>query len=153
MLACTPRKERVIYHQLRAKGFEVYYPYQITRTKDPNTLKMEPHFPGYVFVKVDLSKIALSTFQGMPMTSGLICVAGKPAIVPEPMIMAIHRMLKKANSSVLGTPEEFENADAYRSAAEGYSGNGNWLDMNASVGDRNRFLLQVLNNLASGNEE
>ena len=87
------------------------------------------------------------------MTLGLICIAGKPAMVPEPMIMAIHRTLKRTNSSVLGMPEELEKEEASQPLAEAYPGNGKWLDPKASGGDRTRLLLQVLNSLAVGNEE
>lgn len=144
VLSCTPRKERMIFHQLRDQGFEVFYPYIVIRTKDLNTLKIEPYFPGYLFVKVDLSSVALSTFQWMPMTSGLICVAGNPAFVPDPMVQAIHRSLKKANSNVLGMPEVLEEASKAQDQDDAFPVAGSLFDPHTPGGDRTRALLQML---------
>ena len=152
VLSCSPRKERVIYHQLRARGFDVFFPYIIVRTNDPNTLRIEAYFPGYLFIKVDLSQIAQSTFQWMPMTSGLVCIAGKPALVPDPMVMAIQRAIKRTNSTVLGMPEELETAEKHPNQSDGFPGNGSFLDLNVSGGDRTRELLQILNGLTSDSE-
>ncbi len=86
------------------------------------------------------------------MTSGLVCIAGKPALVPEPMVMAIQRSINKTNSSVLGMPEEIENSGSQHAQSEGFRGNGSLFDLNASGGDRTRELLQILNGLASDPE-
>jgi transcription antitermination factor NusG len=147
VLSCTPRKERVIYHQLRAKGFDVFFPYLIVRTKDPNTLKIESYFPGYLFVKTDITKTPLSTFQWMPMTSGLICIDGKPALVPERMILGIHKLLKRTNSVVLGVPDELVQASE-TSQSEKQNGRGDVFDLSKSGGVRAKELLRVLSTLA-----
>lgn len=144
VLACTPRKERVIYHQLQDKGYEVFYPYLINRTKDPNTLKIEPYFPGYLFVKVDLSEVSLSAFQWMPMTSGLVCMAGIPAFVPDTMIRAIQRSLSKANSRVLGMPDNLETPEAEEHGRSELPENGKLFDSQISGEDRAKVLLQFL---------
>jgi len=148
VLSCTPRKERVIFHQLRDRGFDVYYPYLILRTGDPNTLKIEPYFPGYLFVKVDLTEVALSTLQWMPMTDGLITIAGKPALVPDRIIRAIHRNLKSANSRILGMPEELDLSEAWAEEADASQENTLLLDQGASAGDRSRELLKILHGLS-----
>ena len=143
-MGCTPRKERVIYHQLQDKGYEVFYPYLINRTKDPNTLRIEPYFPGYLFVKADLSEVSLSAFQWMPMTSGLICMAGIPAFVPDAMIRAIQRSLSKANSRILGMPENLETTDGVEPGRSEIPDNGKLFDSQLSGEDRTRVLLQFL---------
>ena len=144
VLACTPRKERVIYHQLQDKGYEVFYPYLINRTKDPNTLRIEPYFPGYLFVKVDLSEVSMSVFQWMPMTSGLVCMAGIPAFVPDTMLRAIQRSLSKANSRVLGMPEDLGTSAAIEASMPELPENGKLFDPQLSGEDRARVLLQFL---------
>jgi len=138
----------LIYHQLRDQGFEVFYPYIAIRTKDLNTLKIEPYFPGYLFVKVGLSSVALSTFQWMPLTSGLICVAGKPTFVPDPMVQAIHRSLKKANSNVLGMPEDLEDPSKIQSQNDAVPVTGSLCVPQIPGGDRARALLQLLQGMS-----
>lgn len=144
VLACTPRKERVIYHQLQDKGYEVFFPYLINRTKDPNTLKIEPYFPGYLFVRADLSEVPLSAFQWMPMTSGLVCMAGIPAFVPERMIRTIQRSLSKANLRVLGMPEELGLSDTIEPGFPQIPEDGKLFDSQINGEDRARVLLQIL---------
>lgn len=144
VLSCTLNKERVIYHQLHDRGFEVFYPYLIIRTQNPNMLKIEPYFPGYLFVKVDLDTVAESTFRWMPMTEGLVCMADNPAYVPDRIIQAIHRNLWKVNSSILGVPEEVAGIDQTDSAAEIASGNGDLFDQYASATDRSQMLFELL---------
>lgn len=147
VLACTPHKERVIYHLLQDRGFEVSYPYLILRTKNLNTLRIEPYFPGYIFVKVDLLQVALSTFQWMPMTSGLINIAGKPAMVPESIIWAIHRSLKRINARVLGMPEDLEPIESAVDFEGSTSGNGFVCNPQSSGSERSQTLIQLLQEL------
>ena len=147
VLACTPHKERLIYHLLQDRGFEVSYPYLILHTKNLNTLRIEPYFPGYIFVKVDLSQVALSTFQWMPMTSGLIDIAGKPATVPESIIRAIHRSLKRINSRVLGMPDDLEPAESIVGLDGSTPGNGFICDPQSPGSERSQTLIQLLQEL------
>ena len=144
VLACTPRKERVMYHQLSDRGFEVFYAYLIVRTTNPNTLKIEPYFPGYLFIKVDLTKVALSTFQWMPMTSGLVCVAGNPAYVPDVIIKAIHRSVRKINSMVLGMMDDLDQTEVVEGDESAVAADRVLLDEKLSGPDRAQALLQLL---------
>jgi transcription antitermination factor NusG len=144
VLACTPRKERVIYHQLRDRGFDVYYPYIVVRTQNPNTLKIEPYFPGYMFIRVDLSKIALTTFQWMPMTEGLVCVADTPAFIPDRIVHAIHRNLWRMNSAILGTPEQLNEEDQSATDEVIVPADGSLFDQKLSGRERANALLQML---------
>ncbi len=151
-MSCTPRKERVIYHQLRDRGFDVYYPYLVVRTQKPNTLKIEPYFPGYVFIKVDLSTVAVTTFQWMPMTEGLISVADAPAFIPDRIVHAIHRNLWKVNSLILGTPERLLESETPEKEDVIFSGVGNLFDRNLSGFERTTALLQILQGSSSASD-
>ncbi len=145
VLSCAPRKERVIYHQLRDRGFDVYYPYLVARTPSPDTLKIEPYFPGYVFIRVDLDKVAHTTFQWMPLAEGLVCVADVPAYIPDRIIHAIHRRLWKVNSLILGTPgqpDEMEQDEVH------LADHSNLFDQELSGSERVNALLQMLQGLS-----
>lgn len=144
VLSCLPRKERVIYHQLHDRGFEVYYPYLIIKTPNPNILKIEPFFPGYLFVNVDLEHVAPSTFQWMPLTEGLVCLAENPAFVPNHIIQAINRNVWKINSDVLGVPGNVLDIQRQNLDVEDTSGNGDIFDQKLSADDRSRSLFQYL---------
>jgi transcriptional antiterminator RfaH len=62
-------------------------------------LQIKPYFPGYLFLKVDLSETSLSTFQWMPYTEGLVCFGTKPAYVPDALVQAIRRHVDELNST------------------------------------------------------
>ena len=144
VLTCTPRKERVIYHQLRDRGFDVYYPYIVVRTQNPNTLKIEPYFPGYMFIRVDLSKVAQTTFQWMPMTEGLVCVADAPAFIPDRIVHAIHRNLWRMNSTVLGNPEQLDEVEQTAADDIIVPVKDSLFNQNLSGRERANALLQLL---------
>lgn len=144
VLSCAPRKERVIYHQLHDRGFDVYYPYLIIKTQNPNMLKIEPYFPGYLFIKVDLEQVAFSTFQWMPMTEGLVCSADRPLHVPDRIVKAIHRSLWRVNSTVLGVPIDLGVELKEYSELDAVAGNGDLFNQQISGSDRSQFLYQYL---------
>lgn len=144
VLSCAPRKERVIFHQLHDRGFDVYFPYLIFKTQNPNMLKIEPYFPGYVFVKIDLEHVALSTFQWMPMTEGLVCSAESPLYVPDRIVQAIHRNLWMINSTVLGVPFDLTGLERDECEQDAIAGNGDFFNQQISGSDRSKRLFQYL---------
>ena len=144
MLSCAPRKERVIYHQLHDRGFDVYYPYLIIKTQNPNMLKIEPYFPGYVFIKVDLEQVASSTFQWMPLTEGLVYSAESPVYVPDRIVQAIHRNLWKINSTVLGVPDDVSVGLQDDSDLDSIKENGDLFNQQFTGTDRSKLLYQYL---------
>ena len=144
VLSCAPRKERVIYHQLHDRGFDVYYPYIIVKTQNPNMLKIEPYFPGYVFIKVDLEQVASSTFQWMPLTEGLVCSAETPVHIPDRIVQAIHRNLWKINSTVLGVPYDVSIGLQDDGDLDSIAGNGDLFNQQVAGSDRSKLLYQYL---------
>ena len=71
-LRSKPRKEDVLWKQLQAVGFEVFYPQLRVHPINPRSRKLIPYFPGYLFIHVDIDLVGLSTFQWMPHTTGLV---------------------------------------------------------------------------------
>jgi len=92
-LRSKPRKEDIVWRQTINQGYEVFYPRLKVKPVNPRSRKLVPYFPGYLFVKVDIDLIGISTFQWMPYTIGLVTFGDEPAIVPESLIYAIkHRV-------------------------------------------------------------
>lgn len=92
-LRSKPRKEDVVWRQTINQGYEVFYPRLKVKPVNPRSRKLVPYFPGYLFIKVDIDLIGISTFQWMPYTVGLVTFGDEPAIVPESLIYAIkHRV-------------------------------------------------------------
>lgn len=94
-LRSKPRKEEVLWRQLRAQEFEVFFPRLRVRPVNPRSRKLRPYFPGYMFVHVDLDAVGLSTFQWMPHAIGLVSFDNEPAIVPENLVIAIQKRVEE----------------------------------------------------------
>ncbi|MEJ2353879.1 MAG: transcription termination/antitermination NusG family protein, partial [Anaerolineales bacterium] len=61
-----PRKEEVLWRQLSAQGYEVYFPRLRVNPVNPRSKKLRAYFPGYMFINVDLEEVGRSTFKWMP---------------------------------------------------------------------------------------
>lgn len=94
-LRSKPRKEEVLWRQVLARGFQVFFPRLRVFPVNPRAKKVKPYFPGYMFVHVDLEDVGLSTFQWMPYAVGLVSFDGEPAIVPENLIHALRKRLEE----------------------------------------------------------
>jgi transcriptional antiterminator RfaH len=98
-LRSKPRKEDVVWRQALSQGFEAYYPRLRVHPVNPRSRKLQPYFPGYLFVQADLEAVGVSVFQWMPHTLGLVSFGGEPAIVPENLIPAIRQRVDEINAA------------------------------------------------------
>jgi len=94
-LRSKPRKEEVVWKQVRTRGYEVFYPRLRVNPVNPRARKQRPYFPGYMFVNVDIDEVGLSTFQWMPHAMGLVCFGDEPAIVSSNLIHAIRKRVEE----------------------------------------------------------
>lgn len=95
VLQSKVHKEEVLWQRLRAKGYEVLYPRLFVHQKKTRSLKIKPYFPGYLFVRLNLEQVGVSSFQWMPDAVGLISLGDKPASIPDQYIQAIQDYLKE----------------------------------------------------------
>jgi len=63
-LRSKPHKEEAVLHQVVTRGYEVFYPRLRVKPVNPRARKIQPYFPGYMFIHVDLEEAGLSTFNG-----------------------------------------------------------------------------------------
>lgn len=94
-LRSKPRKEEVVYRQMLNQNIEVYYPRMRVHPVNPRAKKVQPYFPGYLFVHVNIEDLGLSYFQWMPHTLGLVCFGDEAAIVPDHLIAELKRRVKE----------------------------------------------------------
>jgi transcription elongation factor/antiterminator RfaH len=94
-LRSKPRKEEVAYRQMLNQNIEVYYPRIRVHPVNPRAKKVQPYFPGYLFVHVDIDVLGLSYFQWMPHTLGLVCFGDEAAIVPDHLIAELKKRVKE----------------------------------------------------------
>lgn len=99
VLRSKPRKEEIVYRQVRNQGFDVYYPRLKIVPINPRSRKVKPYFPGYMFVQGDVENIGLSVFQWMPHTLGLVYIGDEPAVVPDNILTEIKKRVDQITES------------------------------------------------------
>lgn len=106
-----PRKEAFLYNQLLLQSIEAYLPFVRTEPVNPRAQKMQPFFPGYLFIHVDLQKISISDLRWMPGAIGLISYGGEPASVTDGLIRTIRDQVDQVNVMNIGYVDRFKSGD------------------------------------------
>lgn len=94
VMQSKPRKEDFLYQQLALREIEAYCPCIRTQPKNPRARKIQPYFPGYLFVHVDLQRIGLTALRWMPGAVGIVMFGNDPGQVPEGLLPTLHRQLQ-----------------------------------------------------------
>jgi transcription antitermination factor NusG len=107
-------------------------------------LKVKPYFPGYLFVKVDLEVVGISTFQWMPFATDLVYCCGKPACVPDRLIAAIQRKLEHINRTTIASALDIDKIKPNDQTDYDEQEYENILDIRLSGKERVEALLQLI---------
>ncbi len=99
VLSCKPNKEGILLRQLQSQGYEVFYPRHFSTNGKTGRLHIKAYFPGYLFIRLDLTQVGQSTFQWMPNAEGLVSFESRPAYVPDILIEAIKKHVEKINAT------------------------------------------------------
>ena len=145
VLRSKPRKEETLWQQLQRQGFDVFYPRLPVQTVNPRARKVVPYFPGYLFVRVSLDEVGLSTFQWMPNAYGLICFDDTPACVPDRLVETIRRRVAEIIAAGGELFYGLKRGDAITIRTGPFAGYEAIFDLRCSGRDRVRVLLKLLN--------
>jgi len=144
-LRSKPRKEEVVWRQIRTQGYEVFYPRLKVQPVNPRARKHKPYFPGYMFVQVDLEQVGLSAFQWMPHTLGLVCFGDEPASVPENLVHAIRRRVEQISAAGGEVYDGLSSGDQILISEGPFAGYEAIFDARLPGSERVRVLLKLLN--------
>jgi transcription antitermination factor NusG len=145
VLRSKPHKEALVWQQVLSHGLETYYPRLKVRPVNPRSRKIKPYFPGYLFVRADLDRVGLSTFQWMPHALGLVCFGGVPAPVPGELIAGIRRRLGEIQAAGGELLHRVKPGDRVVIQDGPFAGYEAIFDTRLRGRDRVRVLLQLLN--------
>lgn len=83
-----PRQEAVALENLERQGFVAWLPrLSVTRRHRERWVeRIEPLFPRYLFVHVDVGETDVSPIRSTRGCTGLVRIDGQPAPIPEPVI-------------------------------------------------------------------
>ena len=144
VMQSKPNKEDLLWGQLRTREIKVFYPRIHVNPANPRSRKVQPFFPGYLFVNVDLEEIAISTLAWMPGANRMVSFDDEPASVPELIIEEIHKQIEKINKAGGRQQNKFKHGDAVQIMAGPFAGYGGIFDRHIDGNGRVRILLKLL---------
>lgn len=98
-LRCKPRKEEVVWRQLKLLETECFFPRLRVNPVNPRARKLVPYFPGYMFVHLDLDENGASAFQWMPHTLGMVSYGSEPAAVPDHLVAEMRKRVAEISAA------------------------------------------------------
>jgi transcriptional antiterminator RfaH len=143
-LRSKPRKEEVAYRQMLNQNIEVYYPRIRVHPVNPRAKKVQPYFPGYLFVHVDIDVLGLSYFQWMPHTLGLVCFGDEAAIVPDHLIAELKKRVKEITEAGGEFFDGLKSGETVYIRQGPFAGYEAIFDTRISGSERVRVLLKLL---------
>lgn len=143
-LRSKARKEEIVWRQVRAQGFEIFFPRLRVNPVNPRSRKLRPYFPGYMFVLTDLDAVGLSIFQWMPHAMGLVTFGGEPAQVPENLIIALRKRVDEIAAAGGEFFDGLKAGDIVRISDGPFRGYEGIFDARLSGSERVRVLLSLL---------
>lgn len=145
-LRSKPRKEDVLWRQVRTRGFEVFYPRVRVQPVNPRSKKIQPYFPGYLFVRADLEDVGRSTFQWMPHSLGLVNFGDEPAAVPDNLIIELQKRMDELAKAGGELFHGLNKGDVVRISSGPFRGYEAIFDARLPGKERVRVLLELLGN-------
>ena len=105
---------RVATRNLTQQGFKTFLPLQsfTRKSKARFSTHIEPLFPGYMFVSINLNKEPWHKINSTLGVSRLICHDGIPMKVPEEIVLAL--MSRCDSSGKLLPPQSLERGDTVK---------------------------------------
>ncbi|MEN8171570.1 MAG: transcription termination/antitermination NusG family protein [Chloroflexota bacterium] len=143
-LRSKPRKEDIVWKQIRSHGLEHFYPRMRVHPVNPRSRKVKPYFPGYLFVRADLEETGMSLFQWMPYALGLVSFDGQPSPVPDNLIQALKKRIVEIAAAGGEVFDGLEPGDKVRIHAGPFRGYEAVFDARLSGVERVRVLLQFI---------
>jgi transcriptional antiterminator RfaH len=105
LIYTKPNKETLVVRQLEQRDLEVYFPaLQFARTYNRG-IALEPFFPHYVFVKIDLAASNATGIRWLAGVRTIVEIDSQPVIVPEAVIQSLHKRLDPVMTRVLRKSE------------------------------------------------
>ncbi|MGQ9682038.1 MAG: transcription termination/antitermination protein NusG [Anaerolineae bacterium] len=144
-----PRKEHSVRQSLEDRGIETYLPTcRVCGSARGGAPREEPFFARYLFARLDLSLIPISSIHWSPGVSEVVSLGGRPTAVDDRVIAMLRRRLaaEDANGYYKGLPLK---PDDRLQVTEGpLKGLEAVFDRRLSADDRVQVLVWLLGQLA-----
>ncbi|MBI5296009.1 MAG: hypothetical protein HY869_11090 [Chloroflexi bacterium] len=141
-----PRHEEILWKQYCIRNLESYYPCIKVNPVNPRAKKVQPYFPGYLFVHADLERVGISCLEWIPGAAGLVSFGDEPAFIPDSLIYAIRQRvdaLVAATGQKTISLQKGDNIVIHEGIFMDYEG---IFDIYLSGAERVRVLLSLIGN-------
>ncbi len=141
-----PRNEDLAARQLELKRIKVFLPkIEISRKKGSSRItRIEPLFPGYLFVRIALTAQAVNKVNWTPGVRRLLCAGEMPVSVPDMAIDLIKQRIGPRDHLTLKPEEEFPVGSRVAVRHGPFAGLLGVVERPMSARGRVRVLLQLL---------
>jgi transcriptional antiterminator RfaH len=122
---------------------EVFLPK--VRSSTPRRKQQDaPFFPRYLFIRVDLERVALSSIQWLPGVHRIVTFGECPAVVPEDVIVAIKEQLNEIDAAGGLAVWRLRQGERVRITSGPFRDVEGLFDGTVRAGERVRLLLRLL---------
>ncbi|MBI4531472.1 MAG: hypothetical protein HY709_08095 [Candidatus Latescibacteria bacterium] len=125
------------------QGIEVFLPK--VRSITPRRRRPDaPFFPRYLFLRVDLERVAVSTIQWLPGVHRILAFGGRPVVVPEEVIVEIKERLNEIEAAGGLAVWHLRQGERVRVVSGPFRDVEGLFDETVRAGERVRLLLRLL---------
>lgn len=144
-LNVKPHKERMVSEWLEnQEEMEIFFPAMRVEPVNPRSSKIRPYFPGYLFVRLDLSEEGQNALRWTPGTRGLVRFGDVPAVVPENLIHELRKRIIELNKVGGRNRPQYSPGDRVRITEGPFSGYQAIFDEELQDDERVQVLLKFL---------
>jgi len=144
-LRVKPHKERAVSRLLQSRDIQMFFPTLRVKPVNPRSAKEKPYFPGYLFIKANLSEMGKNAFSWIQGTHGLVVFGGIPAVVPERLINDLQAKLTELNAQQPGRLQ-VKKGESVRIVSGPFAGYEAIFDAHLPGSERVQVLLAFLSN-------
>ena len=149
VLHSKPNKEEFLWEQLGSHKVEAVHLRIRVHTVNPRAHQFKAYFPGYVFVRVDLEQVGLSTLQWMPGATGFVSFDSQPSMLPDALIHALKKKVDEINAAGGELLHDLKQGDLVEIQSGAFAGYEAIFDARLAGNERVRILLKLLQGRAA----
>jgi transcriptional antiterminator RfaH len=139
-----PNREAFLSSQLLHRKIEVFYPQLQVEPVNPRSRKIKPFFPGYMFVRVDLEEVPITSLIYIPGARSVVCFDHEPAAIPDEVIQGIEKNVKRINQQQKSSKDALMPGDPVMILDGPFKGYEAIFDTRIKGSDRVRLLVRLL---------
>lgn len=145
VLRSKPNKEETLWREVRARGYEIFFPQIHVKPVNPRSRKIRPYFPGYMFVRLNLATTGSSALAWLPYSCGLVSFGAEPLPIHDELVNVIRLRLELINTVGGERLDQLHTNDEVTIQAGLFEGYQAIFDSRLPGNERVRVLLKLLN--------